>query len=311
VVNTDLVFGHPLKFVFMDWSGEDAHEQLSTRLMNEFRPWKISGFCPICQKNTEFLAKGAWLREELLCTSCPKGSIPRERALALILNELRPDWRDLHIHESSPEVRGISPVMKREARHYIASQYFPDQPFGSMHKGVRNENLESLTFDDCCFDITVTLDVMEHVYHPDKVISEIFRTIKPGGIYICTFPVRKSQTNAWERRFVQNADGTREHLKEPEIHGNPVSSNGSIVTVDYGYDLHLAIAEWAPFDVRVYRFADRTHGILGEYTDLIVCTKPASAAGDRTAVEPTPPATGLGRWLALPRFIKRARSRGR
>ncbi|OBQ59852.1 hypothetical protein A8145_24795 [Mesorhizobium loti] len=95
-------------------------------------------------------------------------------------------------------------------------------------------------------------------------------------------------------------------MKEPEIHGNPVSNEGSIVTVDYGYDLHLAIAEWAPFDVRVYRFADRTHGILGEYTDLIVCTKPASAKADRTAIQPTRPETRFDRWLA--RFAKRARS---
>ncbi|TPM97931.1 methyltransferase domain-containing protein [Mesorhizobium sp. B2-1-3A] len=277
--------------------------------MRDFQAWKISGFCPICQKNTEFVAKGAWLRDELVCTSCPQGSIPRERALALVLNELRPDWRGLHIHESSPVSGGISAVMKRDARHYIASQYFPDLPFGSMHKGVRNEDLENLTFGDCSFDITVTLDVMEHVYHPDKVVSEVFRTLRPGGIYICTFPVRKSQTSAWERRFIQHEDGTREHLKEPEIHGNPVSNEGSIVTVDYGYDLHLAIAEWAAFDVRVYRFADRTHGILGEYTDLIVCTKPASAKGDRTAIERTRPETRLDRWLD--RLVKRARSLGR
>src|SRR5690242_10137308 len=101
----------------MEWGSEDAHEQLLTRPMSEFQPWKISGFCPICQKNAEFLAKGSWLRDELVCTSCPQGSIPRERALALILNELRPGWRGLHIHESSPVGRGISAVMKRDARH--------------------------------------------------------------------------------------------------------------------------------------------------------------------------------------------------
>ncbi|QND60178.1 class I SAM-dependent methyltransferase [Mesorhizobium huakuii] len=275
--------------------------------MTDFQPWKISCFCPICQKSTEFVAKGEWLRDELICTTCPGGSIPRERALALVLNELRPNWRDLHIHESSPAYRGVSQVMRREAQHYVGSQYFPDTPLGSTLRGVRNENLESMTFEDGTFDITVTLDVMEHVYHPDKAIAEIFRTLKPGGIYICTFPVRKQQASGWERRFVQHADGTRVHLKEPEIHGNPVSSEGSIVTIDYGYDLHLAIAEWAPFDVRVYRFADRTHGILGEYTDLTVCAKPASSPTDKVAVSQSE-LSRRKREPALSRLAKRVRA---
>jgi ubiquinone/menaquinone biosynthesis C-methylase UbiE len=60
----------------------------------------------------------------------------------------------------------------------------------------RNENLEALTFPDETFDITVTLDVMEHVYNPDKVFQEVYRTLKKGGVYLCTFPVRKGQTVA-------------------------------------------------------------------------------------------------------------------
>ena len=69
-------------------------------------------------------------------------------------------------------------------------------------------------------------------------------------------------------------NGTRVDFKDPEIHGNPVDQTGSIVTVDWGYDLHQLFAECGPFDVRVARFADRTHGVLGEYTDVVTCRKP-------------------------------------
>jgi SAM-dependent methyltransferase len=180
----------------------------------------------------------------------------------------------LAIHESSPSPRGISAVIAKECSRYIATQYFPDNKWGDVVGGVRNENLEKQTFSNGQFDIVVSLDVMEHVYHPEKVFSEVFRTLKPGGLYICTFPVRKNQVAGWERRFVFNQDGTRHDIKEPEIHGNPVSNEGSIVTVDYGYDLHQQIAEWAPFNVRVYRFCDKEHGIIGEYTEVVVCKKP-------------------------------------
>jgi SAM-dependent methyltransferase len=190
-----------------------------------------------------------------------------------VLGEQVPDWRNRRIHESSPVPRGISVKMERECPSYIKTQFFPDQAFGTMVNGVRNENLEALTFADESLDITITLDVMEHVYRPDLVMAEVWRTLSPGGLYICTFPVRKAQVTGWERRFELLPDGTRRDFKEPEFHGNPVSSDGAIVTVDYGYDLHQSLASWAPFDVRVYRFADRTHGILGEYTEVIVARR--------------------------------------
>jgi SAM-dependent methyltransferase len=230
------------------------------------------GYCPICEKPTTFVANTQWYRDSLICQSCPGGSVPRERALAVILREMRPNWRKLKIHESSAAKRGVS-LKLSEATEYVPSQYYPDSPWGSMVGEFRNENLEALTFPDETFDITVTLDVMEHVYNPDKVFQEVYRTLKKGGVYLCTFPVRKGQTVAWERRFEYQQDGSRKDIKPPEIHGNPVSNEGSIVTVDWGYDLHKQIQEWAPFDVRVCRFADKACGILGEYTEVIICFK--------------------------------------
>lgn len=242
----------------------------------------LRGFCPICETATEYRADDDWYRDHLKCHNCPGGSLPRERALALVLNEIRPNWRDLSIHESSSAGRGISLKMSTYAKGYVGSQYFPEIAFGTRVGPYRNEDLERLTFESDLFDITVTLDVMEHVYHPDRVFKEIHRTLKPGGVYICTFPIRKGQVEAWDRRFELTADGERFDLKEPEFHGNPVSDEGSIVTVDWGYDLHQKIAEWTPFDVRVYRFFDLTHGIIGEHTEVIVCKK-ASTLPDSSA----------------------------
>jgi len=232
------------------------------------------GHCPICEADVDFLICGDWFRDQLLCPSCPNYSVPRERALALVLRETRPNWRGLRIHESSPESRGISAKLARECRQYVASHFFPEHTAGTMIGQWRNEDLGRQTFADQSFDIVVSLDVMEHVYSPDSVLKEIHRTLSPGGIYICTFPVRKEQLPGWERRFELQLDGTRRDIKPPEMHHNPVNSDGSIVTIDWGYELHKTLAEWGPFDVRVHRFADKTHGILGEYTEVVVCTRP-------------------------------------
>lgn len=234
--------------------------------------YSLSGFCPCCDHLVSFQSENDWYRDNLLCPRC--ASVVRERALALVLEEIAPQWRRLQIHESSPANRGISQKLKVGADRYVASHFFKDQPLGCNVDGFRNENLEKQTFGDGAFDIVITLDVMEHVFHPERVYQEIFRTLKPDGYYLHTFPVRKWQVEPVVRRALLEPSGDVKHLvTEPEYHGNPIDGAGSLVIFDYGYDIGRQIAEWAPFDVRVVRFWDQTHGIIGEYTEVFVCRK--------------------------------------
>lgn len=239
----------------------------------------IDGYCPICERSATFISKDKWLRGGLFCQTCPNGSVPRERALALVLNRKRPNWRTLAIHESSPAKRGISAKMQAECGNYTGSHFFADMPFGQEVKGFKNETLENQTFADESFDIVVTLDVFEHVYEPGRMIKEIYRTLKPGGLYISTFPIRKYQVESHKPRVRKNADGSLVYLEKPEIHGNPTDNSGALVTFDYGYDVHQMLGYWVPFSVEITRFCDRPTGILGEYTEVISCEKPAVTLG--------------------------------
>ena len=234
---------------------------------------QIEGYCPICEKNTLFTARDQWYRGSLSCPTCENGSVPRERAVALILNEQFPNWRDLVIHECSPAIRGISAKMKREAKNITQTHFYPDLERGSTERNYRNEDLQRLTFSDNQFDLFISLDVMEHIPDPATAFREIHRTLKPGGYMLCTWPVRKDQVEAMEPRVTFNGDGTLTHHKPPEYHGNPINGDGALVTVDYGYEVHKKLTHWASFDVRVHRFADRTHGILGEYTEVFLARK--------------------------------------
>ncbi|EJK80298.1 hypothetical protein PMI03_04868 [Rhizobium sp. AP16] len=70
------------------------------------------------------------------------------------------------------------------------------------------------------------------------------------------------------------SDGVLEFLKDPpEYHGNPIDGKGALVTWDYGYDMHQLITYWTSFSVEITRFSDRHQGILGEYTEVILCRK--------------------------------------
>lgn len=241
--------------------------------------YERDGFCPICQQAVTFTAKNSWYRDHLYCSRC--GSIPRERALALVLERNVPAWRTLVIHESSPCPRGISHKLKREAQSYTATQFFPGKPLGAVVSGFRNENLEKQTFADASLDLVITLDVMEHVNEPEIVFREVARTLKPGGAYLFTVPTYKHRTES-ERRSRYMPDGSIQHFAEPEYHGNPVSDAGSLVTFHYGYDLAELIHQWSGMNVEVSRFHDPSRGIIGEFTEVYWATKPEQQATRRS-----------------------------
>ena len=171
---------------------------------------KVDGFCPVCEQAATFASKDEWLRDHFLCQSC--GSQPRERALFSVLTQLRPDWRALAIHESSPGT-AASRRLADQARGYLPSQYDPSIPWGSIHPNGRwrSEDLERQTFADESFDLVITQDVMEHVFAPDLAVREIARTLKPGGMHICTVPIVNKEKPS-VRRARRRPDGSVEHL---------------------------------------------------------------------------------------------------
>lgn len=236
-----------------------------------YRNW--AGVCPICEKSVRFYAKGPWYRDQLLCGSC--GSLPRERALMRVLKTLYPEWRALSIHESSPGGRGASAKLRRECSCYLASQYDPAIPFGSAHPGdgYQSEDLERQTLPNEAFDIVVTQDVFEHLFHPDRAIQEITRTLRPGGAHIMTVPiVNKLKPSRRRASFV--GEQVIHHL-EPQYHGNPMSSDGSLVTVDWGYDIADYLTHHSGLPTMLFHLDDLQQGIRAEYIEVVVSRKSA------------------------------------
>ena len=48
--------------------------------------------------------------------------------------------------------------------------------------------LDSLNLPDNSIEAIGAFDVIEHLEHPDEFLSEIFRVLKPNGIFICSVP---------------------------------------------------------------------------------------------------------------------------
>ena len=229
------------------------------------------GFCYSCNRTTQFTAKNDWWRDHYVCDNC--GSIPRERAVMYCIEKFYPAWREKVIHESSPVFRGTSLRLKSEAKDYQPTQYFPGIERGAMYRGFRNEDLEQLTFDDQSIDLHVTQDVFEHIFNPAQAFREIARTLKPGGAHIFTTPlVNKNLPTQWCASMDSN--GVIEHLIDPpEYHGNPVSADGSLVTVHWGYDIVKFIFDSCGLFTEMIYIDSLDLGIRAEFIEVLITRK--------------------------------------
>lgn len=228
--------------------------------------YEHTGYCPVCTMQTTFKSTDEWLRDHYYCELCH--SIPRERALHLALTKCFPGWEKRQIYESSPSNTRIADKVE----NYSPSQYYPNKQLGVQHEGFRNENLEKLTFPDKSTDVFITLDVLEHVFNPQKVIEEMYRVIRPGGVVAYTVPVYKDLAYTRQRAALKS-DGTIEYLLEPVYHGNPVGDGRSLVTWDYGQDYLKLLSSWTRGRIVHVNEVHPEYGIEGEFLDVFIVFK--------------------------------------
>ena len=95
------------------------------------------------------------------------------------------------------------------------SEYHPGVPPGEVVDGIRNEDVQQLSFADASFDVVTCNQVFEHV--PDDVqgYAECYRVLRPGGALIFSIPMSRA---AVTRQAASIVDGEIVHHMTPEYH---------------------------------------------------------------------------------------------
>jgi hypothetical protein len=218
-----------------------AFEDLLQSAYAQTPEWYLPGICQACGATpVGFLAdhQFAWqgrvnFRERLQCPHC--GLNTRMRFMAYLL-------RDVVAHADEPRVylhEQVTPFFGWATRslpgEVIGSEYLGhDIAGGTVIDGVRHEDALNLSFADASLDAIVSQEVLEHVPEIDPALAEAARVLKPGGKFYISIPFRPDLDATVKRAELR--DGEIVHLAEPEYHGNPVSSEGSLVFYDHGWD---------------------------------------------------------------------------
>lgn len=152
----------------------------------------------------------------------------------------------------------------------IGSEFLGDHyGSGEVIDGIRNESVPNLSFDDSTFDLVISNDVMEHVPSPQTAFKELARVLRGGGQVMMTIPFSTECDHSIVR--AENVNGTTLHHREPVYHGNHLSSEGSLVFTDFGWDA-LELAKECGFKdafIEVYHSVALGHLGLGLVFRLI------------------------------------------
>lgn len=223
--------------------------------------WRERLVCRGCQMNN---------RQRLVAKLVQQAAAPYDRPKVYLMEQVTPIFEWLRTLNTI-EVHG--------------SEYLgPAHKAGSRIRGVRHEDIMNLSYPDDSFDLIVSNDVMEHIPDPERALRECFRVLKRGGTVLATFPFHSAhETTRIRASLVGN---TIEHLLPPEYHGNPLSSSGSLVFRDFGWDLldTMRAVGFSPVHCEVYSSDEFGH--LGTGLLVFRLGKPEAPAVERRMPAP-------------------------
>lgn len=133
----------------------------------------------------------------------------------------------------------VTPLFDFFAKRYpgsVGSEFLnPAFAAGSIHKGIRHEDMTQLSFNDAAFDAYLSFECFEHIPKYQDAIPEIYRVLKPGGVFLGTFPFDINQYQNHIKATV-DAAGNIVYFAEPEYHGDPVNEKGILCYTIFGWE---------------------------------------------------------------------------
>ena len=230
-------------FQVFDW--------IEDRVLHSRHPFSYPGYCSACdavsamQVGWQFAGTGAggsvhpaWT-ETASCERCGLNS--RMRALIDFI-KTRLDVSAIRQAYAAEQITPSFSVLQRMFPGLVGSEYLgPQYKSGEVQihwrklNRVRHEDLTALSMRDGSIDLAITQDVFEHVPDYRKAFRELARVLRARGRLVFTIPFFSEL--AVTRIRAKVGPGGVEHLLPAEIHGNPVSSEGSLCFQNFGWDI--------------------------------------------------------------------------
>lgn len=201
--------------------------------MIDWSKFSISFFdCSLCGGSRPFVRLDV-NELSVRCLSCRASSVTL--SLIAVLQSIFPDLNNVSVYELS--ARGsLVKFLKKSCKKLTCSEYYSAIPSGNYFDGVQCQDVQSLTFSNDSFALCTSTEVFEHIPDDIKGFSEIYRVLKPFGVFIFTVPIDLKNKTVERAEILANGD--LKHILNPEYHSDPIREHESILVFrDYGYDI--------------------------------------------------------------------------
>lgn len=210
--------------------------------------------CPLCRSRlsaflphgidapilNEKRVVGGGYRDGALCPVC--NAIDRERLLYLYLARrtdtfVRPQ-KILHV---APERTVVPKLRANKALDYLTAD------IASPHVMARMD-ITDIQFPDNTFDAIICNHVLEHIVDDGKAMSELYRTLKPGGWAILQVPISLTLKETFEDSSITTMAGRLEVFGQNDhvrIYGADYVNR--LARVGFEVEVFNWLADWANF----------------------------------------------------------------
>lgn len=248
--------------MLIDSIGFINSENLSKEIDNQYKKYTqifqplvpyFKGVCNVCNSEENFALENiSMIRETFRCNKCGSSNRTRQLARGLIthfqnigftsdnVKDLANELVDSKIKIYDTDSNYFIAELLQNCTGYVTSDYLEDVELGAkLGENHYCQDLSKLTFESNSFDVILSTDVFEHVRLYRNAIKEIYRVLKPGGVYLFNVPF-KSELDEHEKfiEVVDEADALKDiDVKNKVYHGDTISSKGALLYRIYGKKL--------------------------------------------------------------------------
>ena len=168
---------------------------LKCRIAMAFFGKKMTLECPCCQTKIKGFIEGDYagrpgfydlslfegVRQDVVCPAC--GALPRHRILAKWGETKRVLFDGKDVLYFAPE-RGMTGWLKKNGIKYKTADLFDEDVDLKL-------DIQDTKLPDRSYDVIICNHVLEHVGDYGKALSEMKRILRPGGCFICSFPISR------------------------------------------------------------------------------------------------------------------------
>jgi SAM-dependent methyltransferase len=184
--------------------------------------WKLyRADCPLCDRSY-FLS----LREDPFMTRCLscKATVTNLSLIPIIKQHFNGSYQGRVAYELSTYGSTLH-WLQQNFERVITSEFIPGKPLGQQVSGVRNEDVQRLTFASDSIDLVSSNQVFEHV--PDDLMGfrECLRVLKNGGAMVLSVPLFEAPAT---QQIAKLENSRVVFIGEPEYHDSRLEGACSV-----------------------------------------------------------------------------------